>query len=426
VPVIALIDGEHHPAAVRDALDALERERGLAGVVFCGGEEKVRAEVREDPPAHYGRTVALDADPAEALRAAVGAGSADAVVSLADEPAAPPAARLRLAALALHAGLSYEEPGLRLEAPQREPVAELADACRVAVVATSKRAGKTAVAGHLATVVREAGRQVVVVAMGRGGPPEPRLAPAEPSVADLLAIARGGGHAASDHLEAAVLAGVPAVGARRVGGGLAGAPAVSTVADAARLAATLDPDVVVFDGSGSAIPPVEVDATVCVVRDREATLGHLGTYRVLGAELALVLDPGLRRGDEARELDAFEREVRALCPGRTIRFELRPEPAEPIPDGARVALFSTGQGRPPDLEPVLASSALARRADLEPALERAAAERCDVYLTELKAAAIDTVAERAEAEGARVVFLRNRPVGLTGDLDAALAELARG
>ena len=37
--VIALIDGEHHPAAVRDALAGLD----LAGVVFCGGEEKLGA-----------------------------------------------------------------------------------------------------------------------------------------------------------------------------------------------------------------------------------------------------------------------------------------------------------------------------------------------------------------------------------------------
>ena len=52
---------------------------------------------------------------------------------------------------------------------------------------------------------------------------------------------------------------------------------------------------------------------------------------------------------------------------------------------------------------------------------RAAAERCDVYLTELKAAAIETVAIRARAEGARVVFIRNRPVGV----DDALVKLYR-
>lgn len=421
--VIALIDGEHHPAAVRDALDAVERERGLAGVVFCGGEEKVRGDVRADPAAHYGRRVALDADPAAELRAL--AGSADAVVALADEPAAAPAARLRLAALALHLGLRYEEPGVALEPPAYERVGELAGARVVAVTATSKRAGKTAVAGHLARLAHEAGRRVAVVAMGRGGPAEPRLARAGTSLDDLLALARGGEHAASDHLEAAALAGVPAVGTRRVGGGLAGVPYAANVADGARLAATLDPELVVLDGSGSAIPPVAADATVCVVRDPAATLGHLGPYRLLRARLALVLDPGLRRSDEARALDAFEREVRALCPGRTLRFELRPEPAEPLPDGARVAFFSTGAGVPAGVDPVVASSALARRGDLARDLERAARERCDVYLTELKAAAIDTVAERAAAASARVVFVRNRPVALGADLDAALLACAR-
>ena len=41
--MIALVDGEHHPGAVREALDRLERERGLAGVVFCGGEDGEQA-----------------------------------------------------------------------------------------------------------------------------------------------------------------------------------------------------------------------------------------------------------------------------------------------------------------------------------------------------------------------------------------------
>ena len=67
------------------------------------------------------------------------------------------------------------------------------------------------------------------------------------------------------------------------------------------------------------------------------------------------------------------------------------------------------------------STNLARRSALAEELERAAAERCDVYLTELKAAAIDTVATRARSEGARVVFIRNRPVGV----DEALVKLYR-
>jgi predicted GTPase len=71
----------------------------------------------------------------------------------------------------------------------------------------------------------------------------------------------------------------------------------------------------------------------------------------------------------------------------------------------------------------VASDNLARRAALAADVDRAAGEGCDVWLTELKAAAIDTVARRALDEGARVVFVRNRPVG--DGLDDALVELHR-
>ena len=59
MPAIALIDGEHHPAAVRELLDRLD----LAGVVFCGGEEKLGPGTLEQ---HYGRPV--ETDPEVALR----------------------------------------------------------------------------------------------------------------------------------------------------------------------------------------------------------------------------------------------------------------------------------------------------------------------------------------------------------------------
>src|SRR3954463_1949275 len=95
-PVIALVDGEHHPAVVRDALDALEEERGVAGVVFCGGEEKVGAAVLADPEPHYGRAVETGA-PEEALGRLAAGGHARAVYDASDEPIVPPPVKLRLA-----------------------------------------------------------------------------------------------------------------------------------------------------------------------------------------------------------------------------------------------------------------------------------------------------------------------------------------
>jgi cyclic 2,3-diphosphoglycerate synthetase len=77
------------------------------------------------------------------------------------------------------------------------------------------------------------------------------------------------------------------------------------------------------------------------------------------------------------------------------------------------------------VEVTLFSCNLANRAALERDIEQAAQQRCDLFLTELKAAAIDTVAERAEQQGAEIVFLRNRPVSPGGenDLDTELLSL---
>ena len=395
-PVIALIDGEHHPSAVRDALDSLDAERGLAGVVFCGGEEKVRAGVLEDAAAHYGRDVVNGPAPAAAIEAL--ASRAEAVVDLADEPVLTPVQRLELAARAAHLGLRYEAPGMCLEPPTYGTLEY--DGPVLAVIGTGKRTGKTAVAGHWAGLLRD--RDPVIVSMGRGGPAEPQQANADTGLAELLALARDGRHAASDYLEDAVLAGVRTVGCRRVGGGPLGEPGESNVEAGAALAASLDPGALILEGSGSCIPPVRADRTVCVVG---GTVEGLDLYRVLRADLCLLM-------------------ADAPVEGRAIRCELRPEPAQEVPGDARVALFTTRAESCEGVDPVVTSTNLARRSALAADLDRAAAENCDVYLTELKAAAIDTVAERAEADGARVTFVRNRPVGLDADLDSALLELA--
>jgi cyclic 2,3-diphosphoglycerate synthetase len=379
-----VIDGEHHPQAVHEALDRLDNARGLAGVLFAGGGEKLA------PDADWGRPVRTDAE--AALREF--APGAVAVVDLADEPPHPTSDKLRLAALALHLGLAYEAPGMRLEPPAYARVDF--DGPKLAVIGTGKRTGKTAVAGHWAGLLDDP----VIVCMGRGGPAEPALAEPGASLDDLLAIADAGGHAASDYLEDAVLAGVRTVGCRRVGGGPAGQPAESNVPDGAAVAAALDPGALIFEGSGACIPPVEVDRTLCIVG--AGAEEPLAGYRLLRADLVLA----------AAGIPA---------PPGALRFELRPEPAEPLPAGARVALFTTGAQSCADVEPELVSTNLARREALAKDLERA--EGCDLYLTELKAAAIDTVAPAARRRGVPLVFVRNRPLGLDCDLDSALVKL---
>jgi cyclic 2,3-diphosphoglycerate synthetase len=92
------------------------------------------------------------------------------------------------------------------------------------------------VTGHLARLLAR-DRDVVVVAMGRGGPAEPEVVEVAPALetcsrspaqaATRVRPPRDGG-----------LAGVPTIGCRRCGGGLAGATFTSTVPEGARLAAS--------------------------------------------------------------------------------------------------------------------------------------------------------------------------------------------
>jgi cyclic 2,3-diphosphoglycerate synthetase len=142
----------------------------------------------------------------------------------------------------------------------------------------------------------------------------------------------------------------------------------------------------VFDGSGAAIPPIDVDRRVLVVgRDQDAH-GYLNTYRRLISDVVIE--------------DA----------------ELRLRPTAPLE--GRVAVFTAGATDVShlDADVVHVSNRLANRELLRRDLVEA-----DTYLVELKAAAIDVVAEHAFARGIRVVLAAN---DLVGDYDEQLLALA--
>jgi cyclic 2,3-diphosphoglycerate synthase len=384
---LVLIDGEHYAPVVRDALEALPYE--VVGALLVGGTEKLRGD-------DHGYGVPLvDALDAEEV---------DLVFDLSDEPVLGPRERMLWASRALALGLPYLGADFRFDPPPREPVGTPS----LAVIGLGKRIGKTAVAGHVARVLAR-DRRVVVVAMGRGGPAEPELVEAPPTLDDLLALSRSGRHAASDHLEAAALAGVPAVGCRRAGGGLAGAPFRSNVLEGAHLAMQLEPELLVFDGSGAAVPPVETDARILVTNAGHDARAGLNAYRVLVSDL--VVDTG------GADRDA----IRSISDVRVVAAELRLRPAEPL-RGRRTAVFTTGPAPTDELdaEIVHVSRNLARREALQEELEHVDAE---VYLVELKAAAVDVVAEAALARGAEVVLAANDVV--SDELDECVLALAK-
>jgi cyclic 2,3-diphosphoglycerate synthetase len=377
----------------------------VTGAVLLGGGEKLAG------PLEIGVPVVDSL--AEGLRRF----EPDLVYDLSDEPVVDARSRLRLAAQALLAGVPYQGADFRLDPPPRPHVATKAT---IAVIGTGKRTGKTAVSAHLARCLTT---PPLVVAMGRGGPPEPELIdPAEfdLTAAGLVRLAASGRHAASDHLEDALMAGVVTIGTRRCGGGLAGAPVDSTFEAGVRLANSRPEKLLVLEGSGSAVPPVHADVTLCVVpatADPELVGGYLGAYRILLSDLIVVT---MAEHGASPVTDT----VRRLTPDTPIvETVLRPTPLQPV-KGRRVFYVTTA---PPSAGDTLVghleaehgatvvgtSHSLARRPQLADDLEHI--DAADVLLVELKAAGVDVAARLALARGLDVVFCDNRVVTTGGD-----------
>ena len=390
---VALIDGEHYADVVRSALAELPYE--FVAAVLVGGVEKLRGGEEYGVPIVHDLESALAEEP-------------EVVVDLSDEPVLSPERRLALASRSLALGLRYLGPDFDFEPPRYEPF----PLPSLAVIGTGKRIGKTALTGQLARVLAR-DRDVVVVAMGRGGPAEPELIEVMPTLDSLLALSRSGRHAASDHLETAALAGVRTIGCRRCGGGLAGQVATANVVEGARMAEELAPELVVFDGSGAAIPPVATDRRVLVTSGAQDVRAGLNAYRALVSDLVVAIGV-----DDAQT--SFIRELKDVP---IVRCQLRLTPMEPLE--GRVAVFAAGPAPTNHLgaDIVAFSANLADRARLRNDL---ASTDADTYVIEIKAAAIDVVAEAALERGARVVFARNDVVPLPGqpDLDSELLALA--
>jgi cyclic 2,3-diphosphoglycerate synthase len=430
VRALFLIDGEHYPPVVLDAMRSVGESLEAEGVAaaFLGGTEKIIGGT------DYGVPLVKGQDPVSAVRLALSRYDVEVVVDLSDEPVIGYRERMKIASLALHAGARYLGSDFELRPPELHPVSAKPS---LAVIGTGKRVGKTAVAGYLARLLAEEGFDPGVVSMGRGGPPHPEVIEGHKlevgSEYLLEALARGA-HAASDYYETAALSRVTTVGCRRCGGGLAGEPFVSNVVEGAGIANGLDTLVTVFDGSGAAMPPVRVERRVLVAgahQDPEYIVGYLGTYRLLLSDLVL-LTMSEEPMASPEKVDGI---VRAICEVRpdlrVIPTVFRPRPVGEI-GGLKVGYVSTAPPAVLDTlgthleehygcEVVAASGNLSDRTRLAGDLE--AMSGVEAYLTEIKAAAVDVVTRRGAEEGKPVLYCDNDPMG--DGLDPQLLGLAR-
>ncbi|MBV9454952.1 MAG: hypothetical protein JOZ19_12685 [Rubrobacter sp.] len=431
-----LIDGEHYPPVVLDAMKRVEESLSIEGVAaaFLGGTEKLREGT------DYGVPLVRAADPISSVQKALKAYTVEVVVDLSDEPVIGYRERMRIASLALAAGARYKGSDFDLRPPRYHAVSTKPS---LAVIGTGKRVGKTAVSGYLARLLAKNGFEPGVVSMGRGGPPKPEAVDGykmEVGSTFLLEALLRGAHAASDYYETAALSRVVTIGCRRCGGGLSGEPFVSNVLEGARLANRLATGVTIFDGSGAAVPPVTVEGRILVAgahQDPEYVTGFLGVYRLLVSDL-LILTMSEEPMASGKKVDSIIEAARDVAPDlRVIPTIFRPRPVGEVRD-LKVAYLSTAPRAVLALlckyleetygcEVVAASGNLSDRKELSRDLESMRGIGVEAYLTEIKAAAVDVVTRRGVAEEKPVFYCDNEPVGLPGwdALEGELLELTR-
>ena len=436
-----LIDGEHYPPVVTTAIRSVEESLGAKGVAaaFLGGTEKLKEGT------DYGVPLVRAKDPVSAVGKALQEYEIEVVVDLSDEPVVGYRERMRIASLVLAAGARYKGSDFDFRPPEYHQVSTKPS---LAVIGTGKRVGKTAVSGYFARLLSKNGFAPGVVSMGRGGPPEPEVIRGDEMEVGsryLLEALEKGAHAASDYYETAALSRVVTVGCRRCGGGLAGEPFVSNVLEGGKLANGLSTKVTLFDGSGTAVPPVAVGGRVLVAgayQDPEYISGFLGAYRLLISDLLLLTmsEEPLAGEEKVRSI------VEAVCEVRSdlqvVPVIFRPRPVGEV-RGLKVAYLSTAPGAILDklckhleeeygCEVVAASGSLSDRRRLDLELEEMRGLGVEAYLTEIKAAAVDVATRRGAKEGKPVFYCDNDPVVATGDvageedsLDEALLKLAQ-
>ena len=218
---------------------------------------------------------------------------------------------------------------------------------------------------------------------------------------------------------------------------MAGETFFSNVIEGARLADSLGKELVMLEGSGSAIPPVHADASVLVIgagRGVGYVRDYFGPYRLARADLAIIAsaeEPLVSHEDVL----ALRDEIARLAPGLpVVATSFRPEPLEPI-EGKKVLLATTAPAGVADklaehltechgAEVIAVSTNLSDRSKLREDLRRYAGSY-DTLVTELKAAAIDVVAAQGEASGVPTVLCDNVPIALDGsDLEAMIHSVA--
>jgi cyclic 2,3-diphosphoglycerate synthetase len=424
IRALVLIDGEHYPPVVRQAVEEIESSGvSVVGAVFLGGTEKI--EGLKDYAFNF-KVFHTQEGFLQAIRQAVETLRPDVAIDLSDEPVIGYEERMMIASLLSFLGVDYLGADFTFKAPRFiDPGSQKT----VGVIGTGKRVGKTAVSAALARYLKKQGRKVVVLAMGRGGPEEPVVLDGETILINnrfLLELKEAGKHAASDYVEDAMMSRIATVGCRRCGGGMAGLPFVSNVVKGFEIARSLNPDIIVLEGSGSAIPPVRAQKYLTVsnlLEPESHVIGYLGPYRLFLSRLLVLTN--CETPVQKSQYENISKQAKKINPEiEVVGTIFRPRPLESL-KGERVFLAVTAREEfagsiaryleeTESCEVVYVSTKLASRSHLRKELEVKKREFTAIAM-ELKAAAVDVALDFAVKNDKRAVFFDNLPHVVTAE-----------
>ena len=415
--LVALIDGEHYPDVIRDAISFLKKyfSGSFSGIIHLGGTEKL---VLDDLEGFFGEKVYvikdLDSDFCKALEYF----KPDLAYDLSDEPVVDYQGRMKIASFCMANRCSYMGPDFLFNWGETD--IKLSKKT-ISIIGTGKRVGKTALSSYIARLLSEEDINIAIIAMGRGGPKKPHLIREDEMKIDagyLLELNNRGFHASSDYIEDAMLSGITTVGCRRCGGGFAGKIFMTNLKEGAAIVEGLDSDLVIVEGSGASIPGVKADYTICVIgafQDWVSLIGYMGIYRIILADMIILTmcEQPLTGDDMISKMESNIKKYNPNAP--IIRTVFRPKPLSNI-KGKKIFLAMTANSRiSKKIKKYLekeygclimrASFNLAKRESLRKDLEES--PKFDTILTELKAAAVDLLTDYAAKNKKEIIYIDN-------------------
>jgi len=416
----AIIDGEHYPQVTNDALKILKNlfKGTLCGIIFIGGTEKITG---SDIKEYFDSEVFVIKNFNEDFLKALDIFKPDLVYDLSDEPVVNYIKRMSIASYCFFKEASYMGSDFFFQ--YEKPVSSPANRS-IAVIGTGKRIGKTAVSSHIAKFYKQNGIEVVVVAMGRGGPAEPLLLKGKEidiTSEYLLDLSKKGFHASSDYIEDALMSRVTTIGCRRCAGGFGGKVFFSNVEAGVKLADSLNPDLVILEGSGASIPDSQPDVNICVIganQNWEEIAGYMGIYRILISKIVIITmceSPISTR----KNIKILEDKIRMVKPDVLIfKTVFRPEPLKSIANKKIILAMTANPAIKEKIKKYMEKKFkckvgavtfnLSNRPLLKKDLESAG--DFDAIVTELKAASVDIVTDFALSRVKEVIYMNNEPV----------------